>query len=388
MNSATRTRPTLRAPALVIGAGPAGLAVSKCLKGVQVEAHLVDSHGVIGGAYARMYPRITLSSPASYLGLPDTPIRAGAAYVSAAEYQAYLQSYASHHSLTVERRRVIGIGRVDGEFIVEFDNDPTCTAYKTVVVATGMCDHRVFPDIVGLPVPPANKATDPVILHSQDWEGPSEFLGKRLLIIGGGMRAVEIAEECASSGLKPIVSVRGGLEKPLPRSLLGLDLRYVAFPVLHHLPLGLTRRQCIGGWGFRGIDHGFNKHVSERNIIVKPGIARVDGRNVHFEDNSVLPVDVIVFATGYRFDMQFLPREIPRSAKGYPLVEHGECNGWPGLFVVGVPCALHADSQFIHGIAADAPVVARKVACRLAEAGSGRARRGWIPASASRMRFE
>jgi putative flavoprotein involved in K+ transport len=352
------------APTLVIGAGPAGLAVSQCLKSVQVEAHLVDSHGVIGGAYSRMYPLITLSSPAAYLSLPDMPMRADAAYVSAAEYQAYLQSYAAQHSLTVERRRVIGIGRLDGKFIVEFDDEPACLAYRTVVVATGMCDHRVVPEILGLPVSPAALET----VHAQDWQGPSDLLGKRVLIVGGGMRAVEIAEECASSGLKTLVSVRGGLEKPLPRSVFGFDLRYVAFPILHHLPLGFIRRQCLGGWGFRGIDRGFNRHVSARNILVKPQITRVDGRSVHFEDRSEALVDVIVFATGYRFDMQFLPREIPRSAQGYPLVEHGECDGWPGLFVVGVPCALRADSQFIHGIAADAPVVAGKVVRRLAKA--------------------
>lgn len=97
MNSTTRTRPARRAPALVIGAGPAGLAISACLKASQVEAHCVDSHGIIGGAYSRMYPHITLSSPAAYLSLPDTPLRSDAAYVSAAEYQAYLQSYALHH---------------------------------------------------------------------------------------------------------------------------------------------------------------------------------------------------------------------------------------------------------------------------------------------------
>ena len=356
-----------RAPVLVIGAGPAGLAISACLEASRVETHLVDAHGVAGGAYSRMYPRITLSSPAAYLSLPGLPLRAETAYVSAAAYQAYLESYAAHHSLTVERRRVVGIDRVDGGFVVAFDDQPACRAYATVVVATGMCDHPVLPDIVGLPRPPAGEATAPAVLHSQDWKGPSDFSG-RVLIVGGGMRAVEIAEECVDSGLRPIVSTRGVLARPLPRSLFGFDLRFLTYPVLRHVPLGLTRRQCVGGWRFRGIDRGFNEHVAMRNIVVKPRIARVDGRNVHFMDGSSSPVDVVVFATGYRFDMQFLPREIPRLAQGYPALEHGECQGWPGLFVAGVPCALRADSHFIHGMAADAPVVARKIARRVARA--------------------
>lgn len=368
-----------RAPVLVIGAGPAGLAVSACLKANQVETHLVDCHGVVGGAYSRMYPLIALSSPPAYLSLPGAPIRAGTADVSAAEYQAYLRAYAAHHSLAVERRRVLRIDRVDGELVVELDDEPACRAYKAVVVATGMCDHPVFPDVVGLSRPPADEATAPEVLHAQDWKGPSESLGKRVLIVGGGMRAVEIAEECADSGLQPIVSVRGALARPLPRSVFGRDLRFLAYPVLRRVPLGLARRQCVGGWRFRGIDRGFNKHVAQRNIVVKPRIARVDGRNVHFADHSLSPVDVIVFATGYRFEMHFLPEEIPRSAQGYPLLEHGECRGWPGLFVVGTPCALRADSHFIHGMAADAAVVARKIARRLAGARATRDAGRWLP---------
>lgn len=373
-----------RAQVLVIGAGPAGLAISAGLEAIRVETHLVDAHGVVGGAYSRMYPRITLSSPAPYLSLPGLPLRADTAYVSAAEYQAYLRSYAAHHSLAVERRRVVSIDREDGGFIVAFDDQPTRHAYDTVVVATGMCDHPVLPDIIGLSRPPAGEVTAPEVLHAQDWKGPSDDSGQRVLIVGGGMRAVEIAEECVDSGLRPIVSTRGALARPLPRSLRGFDLRFLAYPILRHVPLGLTRHQCLGGWRFHGIDRGFNQHVAMRNIVVKPRIARVDGRNVHFADHSSSPVDVIVFATGYRFDMQFLPDEIPRLAQGYPALEHGECKGLPGLFVVGAPCALRADSHFIHGMAADAPVVARKIARRLAGRAWGSSFAGWEPPQKAR----
>jgi hypothetical protein len=82
---------------------------------------------------------------------------------------------------------------------------------------------------------------------------------------------------------------------------------------------------------------------------------------VQFADSSEEVVDVVVLATGYRFDMHFLPADIPRSPQGYPLVTRGTCQESSGLFVVGVPCAVRADSQFIHGMAADAPVVARAV---------------------------
>jgi hypothetical protein len=84
-------------------------------------------------------------------------------------------------------------------------------------------------------------------------------------------------------------------------------------------------------------------------------------------DGSEADVDVIVCATGYRFEMPFLPAGIPRARQGYPLAVRGECAGWQGLFVLGTPCAVRADSQFIHGVVADAHVVANSIAKRLRE---------------------
>lgn len=370
MPSPDEPSPDPREPVLVVGAGPAGLAVAKCLEDLQVAARLVDAHGAAGGAYARMYARLTLSSPSAYLGLPGVPLRNAPAYLSAAQYLAYLRAYAAQHALVVERRRVTRIRRVNGYLRVEYHEHSSDEAYAAVVVATGMCDHPIYPEIPGLAMRRGPPPPVPRVLHARDWSGPDEFREQRILIVGGGMRAVEIAEECVSHGLRPIVSVRGRFLKPLPRRLLGVDSRFVGFPLLHRLPTGLVRRRCIHGWRFRGIDHGFNRYVSRGAIVLKPRIVRLRGETVRFADSSETAVDVIVLATGYRFDTCFLPEEIPRSSQGYPLVTGGSSRGSPGLFVVGVPCALRADSQFIHGMAADAPVVARAALDHLRHTGS------------------
>ena len=144
-------------------------------------------------------------------------------------------------------------------------------------------------------------------------------------------------------------------------------------PVICHkaacrpLPLWAARRVCQDGGRFPGIDRGFGTFVSRGYITLRPDIARVDGHRVRFVDGSETDVDVIVCATGYRFEMPFLPAGIPRARQGYPLAVRGECAGWPGLFVLGTPCAVRADSQFIHGAAADAHVIANSIAKRLRE---------------------
>ena len=66
-------------------------------------------------------------------------------------------------------------------------------------------------------------------------------------------------------------------------------------------------------------------------------------------------VAAIVCATGYRHDTPFLPDEA-RAADAC------ESRAWPGLFVLGMPCARRLNSAFLRGIAQDAEMVARRIA--------------------------
>ena len=54
-------------------------------------------------------------------------------------------------------------------------------------------------------------------------------------------------------------------------------------------------------------------------------------------------------------------------ASGQPAASEGESNSWPGLYFVGIPCGRTVSSEFLHGMAADAPRVARQIARRLSK---------------------
>jgi hypothetical protein len=43
------------------------------------------------------------------------------------------------------------------------------------------------------------------------------------------------------------------------------------------------------------------------------------------------------------------------------LARQTESASWPGLFVVGTPCADRLDSEFLRGMARDAATVSRKI---------------------------
>ena len=105
---------------LVIGAGPAGLAISARLKSMNIPFELVDANGQPGGAYARMYPNIVLSSPSDYLSLPGLSFKASQPNVSVAEFAKYLVRYAKCFQLKPVQARVKSITSSNGSYLVNF----------------------------------------------------------------------------------------------------------------------------------------------------------------------------------------------------------------------------------------------------------------------------
>lgn len=355
---------------LIIGAGPAGLAMQACLQRLGVDSQLVDLHGEAGGAYRRMYEAITLSSPTAYLGLPYLPLRSQRAYLTVGEYNEYLSRYARHHGLHPRKAAVKGLSLTADGIQVAFrskgDAAPQGSkqTFRLVVVATGMCENPFRPIVPGL-APRAGNA-GPEVVHSHDWRGPAGRKGAHVLIVGRGMRAVEIAEECATAGMQVTVSARGPV-KFTPR-LPGLDTRKVWFPFtryLGELPLG-RKLHCEKPITFRPIDYGYSDYRRQGVIRECGELLSIDGARAQFADGSQAVCDLVVLATGYKFSLPFVPPEVARTPAGFPVTRRGESVSWPGLFFLGSPCARGVYSQFIHGISQDSRRIASEIRQRLA----------------------
>lgn len=350
---------------LIIGAGVSGLAVAKCLNDLDVSTVLVDRHGEPGGAYRRMYSSIQLTSPAGYLRLPGARNLRAAKYVTAGEYSSYIAAYADRYNLRPRRRVVTSVRRDGSAFWVTFDDGAPSQKYSAVVVCAGMFDNPHMPTVSGLPPArfPHEHATR--VIHASSWRGPTSHSTKRLVIVGSGVSAVEIAEECVRAGLFPILSTKTASIALAPQRVLGIDPRNLVYPLLRRAPMWSVRRQCSNGWQHRGIDRGFAQYRRQGLLDIRSTIRAVRDRCVMFDDGSSAEVDVIVFATGYRFDTPFLPGDLPRAHQGIPQLRRGQSVAWPGLFFLGVPCAYTAGSDFVHGIAADAPMAAQQIHSRI-----------------------
>ena len=322
---------------------------------------LADRRGEVGGAYQHIYSGLTLQSPARYTALPGLKLKHPREYITVPEYRAYLEKYAAHHGLQPRRAEITGIVRSDRSFVVQFGVEPG-RRYAAVAVATGMYDSPIWPAIPGL------ARQNEGVIHARVWTGPSDFTGKRMLVLGGATSAVEIAAECATHGLPIVMSTRSGVKVSSPR-FLGRDVHDYAHIASHLLPRWLAGPYCEHRPTLPGSDLGFTRLQREGKIEVFGPVKRFDGKTAIFPDGRREKFDVVIAATGYRFEMPFLPTEVIRTPAGHPLADDGESRAWPGLFFIGVPCCRTLVSEFLRGIAKDAPAIAERIANRSQESG-------------------
>jgi putative flavoprotein involved in K+ transport len=348
-------------PVVIVGAGPAGLAAAVSLKRLGIGFTLFDREGVAGGSFHRMQRSMRLLSPRRFVNLPHFPYPGCEEYPRMPDYAGYLKNYAEHFDLTPERREILEIIPDDGGFEIRSVAGPNIFT-RCVVVATGIFSHPVWPNIEGLE--PQNETTGIPVLHARDWTSPEPYLGRRILIVGAGISGVAIAEECAEAGLQVIISRRSTRRRLVRPRWLGID-------VLHWFrPWEFLPREFFGSLCKRGVhspayDHGYRGLLRKKKILELPEIKLVVNGTVLFSNRDRREVDVIVAATGYRYETPFLSAAIRRQPGGHPMTRDCESSDWPGLFFVGAPCGRRIDSEFLRGIASDAAHVAERIRRRL-----------------------
>jgi hypothetical protein len=165
------------------------------------------------------------------------------------------------------------------------------------------------------------------MMHSKDYKEPEQLRGKKVLVIGGGNSACDIAAEAARVGGSAHLSLRRGYWF-LPKTIYGrptAELLTTNLPVwLQRLYLEMLLKIVVGDYRKYGLmkpDHKIFEHHptlnSELLHYLKHGkitphgdIRRFDGDTVEFIDGTKESFDLIVCATGFNVSMPFLAAEI------------------------------------------------------------------------------
>lgn len=347
----------------VVGAGSSGLAAARNLLQQGFAVDVLEREDDLGGnwnygrPFARVYRSTHTISSKPGTEYPDYPMPASYPdYPHHTQILAYLRSYAGHFGVTPCIRFGTPVEGVKPERAGDRGTGWLVTAhgattrYAAVVIANG---HNWSPK-----TPPYPGTFTGETMHSAHYRTADVFVGKRVLVVGGGNSGCDIVVEAAQFGEKAWHSTRRGYYY-MPKYLFGRPSDQVGDQMLAlGLPLWLRRliarvsyRVLVGAPARMGLpqpDHAlFETHpvvntllpyyVGQGDVTPKPDIARFEGKTVHFVDGSSCEVDLIVFSTGYNIEFPFIDRAHLNWVDGRPrLHQHVFHPIYDTLFVAGL----------------------------------------------------
>lgn len=319
----------------IIGAGSSGMTVAKSLKQAGITAEVFEKGSDIGGMWryendngqSSCYASLHIDTSRPNLGYSDFPLDASLPdFPSHAQFLTHLEKYADHFELRdlVTFNTEIKSVEPDGaRFKVHFASGQVRT-YGTVIVANGHLSDTRLPDFPG--------TFDGTEVHSHHYRTADPFAGKRVMVVGLGNSAVDIAVDIARRAEHVFVSTRRSAWV-MPKYLMGKPIDQISGAIARRLHLSTKKTRQLMSWLVRlsqgdqrrfGLPHPehpmWREHatlsqellpyVGHGYISIKPNVRELMGDTVGFTDGSNEQVDAIIYATGYNTTFPFLGREV------------------------------------------------------------------------------
>jgi putative flavoprotein involved in K+ transport len=396
-------------PVIVVGAGPAGLALSHELQRAGVD-HVVLERGRVGQSWRNRWDSFCLVTPNWYLQLPggaytgDDPD----GFMSRDEIVAHLERYAHDFGAPILDQTDVTALRSDagGGFVL--DTSEGQMRGRAVVLATGAFQRPHRPPDAGLP-------PDVLVIDSAGYTRPDALPAGGVLVVGSGQTGCQIADELHRSGRD--VTLACGKAGWAPRRVEGRDIVswLIETPFLDQgvdeLPSPLAR--LAANFQTSGRDGGRDLHY---RTLLADGV-RLTGRLLGAGDHSIrfahdleesvawgdaryadlcnlikqaasdcgrrppalpeptpfkadAPAEIsarglgaVVFTSGYRpmyADWVQLPDAF--DDLGFPIQRDGTSTVVPGIYFVGTHFLRKRKSSTLFGMGEDAAIVARAIA--------------------------
>lgn len=283
--------------AVVVGAGQAGLSTAYHLRrlGLVPERDYVvlDHAEGPGGAWRSRWPTLTWGRLHGFFPLPGMPLPAAAPQRPAAEVLgAYFAAYEAAFALPVRRpvrARAVRPGP-DDRLVVE-TTDGVWTA-SALVNATGTWDRPFWPRY------PGQESFRGRQLHTAGYRGPGEFRGQRVVVVGGGVSAVQHLLELAEAGAHTTWVTRRPprfRETPFGER----EGRAAVALVEERVRQGLPPGSVVSVTGLPLTEE--LRRAREQGVLTRlPMFDRVMPDGVWWRSGRVVEADALLWATGFR----------------------------------------------------------------------------------------
>lgn len=321
----------------VIGAGPSGLAAIKNLQEQGITQIVAfEKNNQIGGNWvydeqnnhSSVYETTHIISSKRWSEFDDFPMPEDYPdYPSHQQLLRYFQSYTEHFNLTGFIRfnchvlQVTLIKEQQWEVIFSDAKGRHSEVFDYLLVANGHHWDPVMPQYPG--------TFSGEILHSHQYKKASCFKDKRVLVVGGGNSACDVAVEVSRVASYTCISMRRGYNI-FPKFIFGKPTD-VAVAKIQWIPAWL--RQKLIQLVIRGLQGRYPKYklmkpdcgpleihptinsellysIRHGRVIPRPGISRFDHQQVYFTDGHSQAFDTVIFATGYQISFPFFSPQV------------------------------------------------------------------------------
>jgi len=288
----------------VIGAGQAGLSAAYHLKSLGLlpgkDFIVLDAAPAAGGAWQYRWPSLTLSTVNRVHDLPGMGFAAIAGDDSSVQASVavpeYFRAYEEQYDLRVLRPAVVNVVCDRGDRL-RIESDRGLFSARGIINATGTWEKPYIPEY------PGAVSFGGQQLHTRDYKTAEVFAGKHVLIVGGGISAVQLLGEISH------VTRTSWVTRTLPRWREGpFDPeagRAAVALVEERVRAGLPPRAVVSVTGLPvtpAIEEMRQRGVLER----MPMFAEITPAGVRWDDGIEMSVDVILWCTGFRSALDHL----------------------------------------------------------------------------------
>jgi dimethylaniline monooxygenase (N-oxide forming) len=353
----------------VIGAGSSGITACQVLGARGIRFDCFEKGSEVGGNWrfendnemSSAYRSLHINTSRGLMAYKTYPMPDDYPdYPDHFQIARYFDSYVDHFGLRERIRfqtEVLSVVPVDGEWEVTVaarDGERETHRYRAVLVANGHHWNPRWPE----PAFPGSEEFEGEQVHVHHYREPEVLRGKRVLVLGIGNSATDIAVEASRIAEKTFLAMRRGAYV-MPKYLNGKPTDEAASKLLTLMPLPVQRfvlARMLGltagdmtAYGLPQPDHKLLEahptvsaellsRLGHGDIAVKPNIDRfAGGRTVCFADGSEEEIDLVVYCTGYRITFPFFEQGLVSAAdnrmqlyRRVVSVEH------PGLYFIGL----------------------------------------------------